>query len=158
MVKEGDTAPDFSLTGVDERGEEREYSKTDFKGKRVILYFYPKDNTPGCTQEACDFRESMNRLLSYGVAVLGVSPDSVASHRRFQEKQGLNFPLLSDPDRSVAEQYGAYGEKKMYGKTSMGIIRSTFIIGGDGTIEKAWTKVKAKGHVEEVLKTLDGGD
>lgn len=154
MLKEGERAPDFSLSGVDEKGEEREYGMKEFRGKRVVLYFYPKDNTPGCTLEACDFRDSMNRLVKDGVVVLGVSPDSVASHGRFQEKQGLNFPLLSDPDRSVAERYGAYGEKKMYGKTSMGIIRSTFIISAKGTIEKVWTKVKAKGHVEEVLKAL----
>jgi peroxiredoxin Q/BCP len=154
MLKEGERAPDFSLSGVDEKGEEREYGMNEFRGKRVVLYFYPKDNTPGCTLEACDFRDSMNRLVRDGIAVLGVSPDSVASHARFQEKQGLNFSLLSDPDRSVAERYGAYGEKKMYGKTSMGIIRSTFIISAKGTIEKVWTKVKAKGHVEEVLKAL----
>ncbi|MFQ5585617.1 MAG: thioredoxin-dependent thiol peroxidase [Thermodesulfobacteriota bacterium] len=154
MLKEGERAPDFSLSGVDERGEEREYNLNEFRGKRVVLYFYPKDNTPGCTREACDFRDSMNRLLREGVVLLGISPDSVASHGRFQEKQGLNFPLLSDPDRSVAERYGAYGEKKMYGKTTLGIIRSTFIIDEKAIIEKVWTKVKAKGHVEDVLKAL----
>ena len=91
MLKEGERAPDFSLSGVDEKGEEREYGMKEFRGKRVVLYFYPKDNTPGCTLEACDFRDSMNRLVRDGIAVLGVSPDSVASHARFQEKQGLNF-------------------------------------------------------------------
>jgi len=156
MVKVGDKAPDFTLEGVDEKGVERSYSLKGLKGKRIVLYFYPKDNTPGCTVEACDFRDSMNRLVRDGVVVLGVSPDSVASHRRFQEKQNLNFPLLSDPDRKVAALYGAYGEKKMYGKTVMGIIRSTFIISGTGTTEKLWTKVKAKGHVDEVLQTLRG--
>ena len=154
MVKEGNKAPDFTLAGVDEKGEERSYGLKELKGKRVVLYFYPKDSTPGCTVEACDFRDSMNRLVKDSIAVFGVSPDSVASHRRFQEKQGLNFPLLSDPDRAVAARYGAYGEKKMYGKTVMGIIRSTFIISGTGTIEKLWTKVKAKGHVDEVLQAL----
>ena len=156
MLKEGDRAQEFCLNGIDENGEEKEFCLKDFEGKRFVLYFYPKDNTPGCTQEACDFRDSMNRLSGDGVVVLGVSPDSINSHKKFREKQGINFPLLSDPDKSAARVYGAFGEKKMYGKTMMEIIRSTFIINEGGKIGKAWTKVKVKGHVEEVLKALRG--
>ncbi|MBI5467614.1 MAG: peroxiredoxin, partial [Deltaproteobacteria bacterium] len=119
-----------------------------------VLYFYPKDNTPGCTIEACDFRDNMARLLKTGSMVLGVSPDSVESHRNFREKHGLSFPLLSDPERSVAAAYGAYGEKKMYGKTSMGIIRSTFIIDPTGRVKTLWRGVKVAGHVDEVLGAI----
>ncbi len=156
MLKEGDKAPDFCLKGIDEKGEEKEFCLKDFKGKKVILYFYPKDNTPGCTTEACDFRDNMNVLANMGYTVLGVSPDSVNSHKKFKEKYDLNFILLSDPDKSVAESYGAFGEKKMYGKVTKGIIRSTFLIDEDGNIAKAWYNVKAKGHVEKVLKELGG--
>jgi len=127
MLKEGDKAPDFCLRGIDEKGEEKEFCLKDFSGNKLILYFYPKDNTPGCTVEACDFRD---------------------------KKYNLNFPLLSDPDKKVAEAYGAYGEKKMYGKVTKGIIRSTFIIDEEGRIEKVWYNVKAKGHVEKLLKEL----
>ena len=156
MLKEGDKAPDFCLKGIDEKGEEKEFCLKDFKGEKVILYFYPKDNTPGCTTEACDFRDNMNVLANMGYTVLGVSPDSVNSHKKFKEKYDLNFILLSDPDKSVAESYGAFGEKKMYGKVTKGIIRSTFLIDEDGNIAKAWYNVKAKGHVEKVLKELGG--
>ncbi len=156
MLKEGDKAPDFCLKGIDEKGEEKEFCLKDFKGKKVILYFYPKDNTPGCTTEACDFRDNMNVLANMGYTVLGVSPDSVNSHKKFKEKYDLNFILLSDPDKSVAESYGAFGEKKMYGKVTKGIIRSTFLIDEDGNIARAWYNVKAKGHVEKVLKELGG--
>ncbi|MBI1912312.1 MAG: thioredoxin-dependent thiol peroxidase [Deltaproteobacteria bacterium] len=154
MLKEGDKAIDFKLAGIDENGNEKEFSLKDFKGKKVVLYFYPKDNTPGCTQEACDFRDNMSRLVKDNVAVLGVSPDSINSHKKFKEQHGLAFPLLSDPDRKIASLYGAYGEKQMYGKTSLGIIRSTFLIDAGGKLEKAWRGVKAAGHVDEVLKTL----
>ncbi|MFA5353452.1 MAG: peroxiredoxin, partial [Thermodesulfovibrionales bacterium] len=127
------------------------------EGRAVVLYFYPRDNTPGCTQEACDFRDNLNRLTPHA-AVIGVSSDSIASHKRFREKQGLTFPLLSDPDHTVLTAYGAWGEKKMYGKVSEGTIRSTFLITADGLIAKAWKSVKVKGHVDEVLKALRNSD
>jgi len=154
MLKEGDLAPDFCLEGIDEEGKESTFCLKDLLGKPFILYFYPKDNTPGCTQEACDFRDSMSVLSSMGIRVVGVSPDSVSSHKSFKEKYGLNFVLLSDPNKEVAQKYYAYGKKKMYGKETEGIIRSTFLIDKDGKIIKAWYNVKAKGHVENVLKTL----
>ncbi len=153
MVHEGERAPDFTLAGTDENGGERDFSLKDFRGKAVVLYFYPRDNTPGCTTEACDFRDSMNRLAPR-CTVLGVSPDGPDSHKRFREKHGLNFPLLSDPDKRVAALYGAFGEKKMYGKVTKGIIRSTFLIDENGTVRKVWRKVKVKGHVDEVIGAL----
>ncbi len=155
MLKEGEKIPNFRLKGIDEKGEEREFSPEDFKGKKLILYFYPKDDTPGCTTEACDFRDNLNSILAMGIQVVGVSPDSIASHKKFKEKYNLNFPLLSDPDKKVAEAFGAYGEKKMYGKVTKGIIRSTFLIDEEGRLEKAWLNVKAKGHVEKILKELE---
>lgn len=154
MVKKGSKAPDFCLKGIDENGKEGEFSLKNFKGKKVVFYFYPKDNTPGCTIEACDFRNNFKTLLKKGIIVLGASPDSINSHKKFQEKQGLNFTLLSDPDKKIADKYGAFGEKNLYGKVTKGIIRSTFLIDDNGKIEKAWHNVKAKGHVEEVLKSL----
>ncbi len=154
MVKEGDKAPDFCLSGLDKNGKEKEFSLKDFKGEKFFLYFYPKDNTPGCTQQACDFRDSLQEIFKKGVTVLGSSPDTISSHNKFREKQDLNFPLLSDPDKIIAEKYGAYGEKKCYGKVSKGIIRSTFLINEKGEIEKVWRNVKAKGHVEKILKEL----
>lgn len=153
MLDEGDKAANFKLSGIDEKGVGREFSLKDFAGKQLVLYFYPRDNTSGCTTEACDFRDNMGRVAKK-VAVVGISPDSVASHVKFREKQGLNFPLLSDPDKKVAERFGAYGEKKMCGKVTMGIIRSTFLIDEKGNIKKAWRKVKVKGHVDEVLGEL----
>ncbi|HIQ31230.1 MAG TPA: thioredoxin-dependent thiol peroxidase [Aquifex aeolicus] len=155
MLKEGDRAPDFCLRGIDEKGEEREFSLKDFRGEKLILYFYPKDNTPGCTVEACDFRDNLNKLVRMGYRVVGVSPDSVESHRKFREKHSLNFPLLSDPDKKVAEAFGAFGEKKMYGKVTKGIIRSTVLIDEEGRVLKVWHNVKAKGHVEKLLKELE---
>ncbi len=154
MLKEGEKAPDFCLKGIDEKGEEKEFCLKDFRGEKLILYFYPKDDTPGCTTEACDFRDNLSQLNSLGIKVVGVSPDSINSHKKFKEKYNLNFTLLSDPDHSVASAYGAYGEKKMYGKTKMGIIRSTFLIDEEGRLQKAWYNVKAKGHVEKILKEL----
>ncbi len=154
MLKEGDKAPEFCLKGIDEKGEEKEFCLKDFLGKKVVLYFYPKDNTPGCTQEACDFRDNIARVKEKGAVVLGVSPDSINSHKKFFEKYGLNFPLLSDPEKKVAESYGAYGEKKMYGKVTKGIIRSTFIIDEKGKIKKAFYNVKVKGHVDKVIENL----
>lgn len=153
MVSEGKSAADFSLPGIDEHGNEKTWSLKDFKGKKLVLYFYPKDNTPGCTQEACDFRDNMARLLK-SAAVVGVSPDSAASHKKFMEKHSIPYPLLSDEDRQVALAYGAYGEKTLYGKKSMGIIRSTFLIDEKGVVKKAWRGVKVAGHVDEVLAEL----
>ena len=141
---------DIRLQGLDADGSEKEYSINDFKGQRVILYFYPKDNTSGCTQEACDFRDNINRLTKYA-AVIGVSPDSIQSHKSFKEKQGLNFILLSDTEHKLAEAYDVWKEKSMYGKKYMGIERSTFILDKDGKIEKEWRKVKVNGHVDEVI-------
>lgn len=144
----------ISLNGIDENGEEREYNISNFLGKMTILYFYPKDNTSGCTKEACDFTENKNRWLKYA-QVIGVSPDSIKSHISFREKHGINFPLLSDTDKILAKTIGAWGEKTMYGKKYMGIIRSTFLIDDDGNVIKEWKKVKVNGHVDEVIKTLE---
>jgi peroxiredoxin Q/BCP len=154
MLKEGEKAPDFCLEGIGKEGKEGKFCLRDFLGKPLVLYFYPKDDTPGCTQEACDFRDSMSVLSSMGIKVVGVSPDSLPSHKKFREKYGLNFTLLSDPNKEVAKLYFAYGKKKMYGRETEGIIRSTFLIDKEGKIVKAWYNVKAKGHVENVLKEL----
>jgi len=153
MVSEGKSAVDFTLQGIDENGDEKAFSLKDFNGKKLVLYFYPKDNTPGCTQEACDFRDNMARLTG-GAAVVGVSPDSIASHKKFREKQSIPYPLLSDADRKTALEYGAYGEKTMYGRKTMGIIRSTFLIDEKGVVRKAWRNVKVAGHVDEVMEAL----
>ena len=141
------------LSAVDADGTEKEYSLNDFKGRRVVLYFYPKDNTSGCTAEACDFRDNLNRLIKHAT-VVGVSPDSVKSHRLFWERQGLNFILLSDPDHQLAKRFEVWKEKSMYGRKYMGIERSTFILDEDGTVVKEWRKVKVKGHVDEVISYL----
>ena len=154
MLKIGDKAPQFKLDGVDAKGKETNVSLKDLKGKKVVLYFYPRDNTPGCTTEACDFRDSKARVTRTKAVVIGVSPDKPETHTKFRDKQSLNFTLLSDTDKKVAEAYGAYGEKKLYGKVSMGIIRSTFIIDEKGKIANLWSKVKVKGHVDEVLDAL----
>ncbi len=144
----------IKLQGLDADGSEKEYSLNDFKGQRIILYFYPKDNTSGCTQEACDFRDNINRLTNYAT-VIGVSPDSIKSHKSFKEKQSLNFILLSDPEHKLAEEFEVWKEKSMYGKKYMGIERSTFIIDKSGKIEKEWRKVKVKGHVDEVIEYFE---
>ena len=149
MLETGIAAPDFTLP--DQNGEN--HSLSDFRGQKVILYFYPKDNTSGCTQEACDFRDHMNRLTKFGT-VIGVSPDSIKSHKSFKEKQGLNFVLLSDPEHTLAEKYEVWKEKSMDGKKYMGIERSTFVLNPEGEIEKEWRKVKVKGHVDEVIEYL----
>lgn len=146
----GDPAPDFDLLGDDGQP----HRLADFRGKRVVLYFYPKDNTPGCTQEACDFRDQQAQLLARGGVVIGLSPDSVASHKRFKEKFALPFLLLSDPDALVAQRYGAYGEKNMYGKKMTGIIRSTFVIDETGRLVAAHRKVSVKGHAEAIVGAL----
>lgn len=153
MVSEGAKAAEFTLPGIDGNGIEKSFSLKDFKGKRLVLYFYPKDETPGCTQEACDFRDNMARLVKRAV-VVGVSPDSVASHKKFMEKHSIPYTLLSDEDKKTALAYGAYGEKTMYGKKTMGIIRSTFLIDEKGVVKKAWRSVKVAGHVDEVLGEL----
>ena len=143
----------IKLQGLDIGGNEKEYSLNYFKGQIVILYFYPKDNTSGCTQEACDFRDNINRLTNYAT-VIGVSPDSIKSHKSFKEKQSLNFILLSDPEHKLAEEFEVWKEKSMYGRKYMGIERSTFILDKNGKIEKEWRKVKVKGHVDEVIEYL----
>lgn len=139
--------------GLDENGNEKQYNLDDFLGKKVVLYFYPKDNTKGCTQEACDFRDNFNRLTPFAT-VVGVSPDSIKSHKNFREKQSLNFILLSDPDHTLAEKFEVWKEKSMYGRKYMGIERSTFILDEKGNIQKEWRKVKVKGHVDEVINYL----
>ena len=145
---------DIKLQGIDIDGIEKEYSLNDFKGQKVILYFYPKDNTSGCTQEACDFRDNINRLTSFAT-VIGVSPDSIKSHLKFKEKQGLNFILLSDPEHKLAEAFNVWVEKSMYGRKYMGIERSTFVLDENLNVIKEWRKVKVKGHVDEVLEYLN---
>jgi len=145
---------DTKLQGIDVDGIEKEYSLNDFKGQKVILYFYPKDNTSGCTQEACDFRDNINRLTSFAT-VIGVSPDSIKSHLKFKEKQSLNFILLSDPEHKLAEAFNVWVEKSMYGRKYMGIERSTFVLDENLNIIKEWRKVKVKGHVDEVLDYLN---
>ncbi len=144
---------DIILSGIDKDGVENSYSLNNFKGERIVLYFYPKDNTSGCSQEACDFRDNINRLTSYAT-VIGVSPDSIKSHLKFREKQELNFTLLSDTEHLLAEKFGVWKEKSMYGRKYMGIERSTFVIDKDGNTEKEWRKVKVKGHVDEVVDYL----
>jgi peroxiredoxin Q/BCP len=142
-LEPGDPAPDFTLPDADGN----QVTLSSYRGQRVIVYFYPAAMTPGCTKEACDFRDSLAGLGRSGVAVLGISPDAPSKLARFREKEGINFPLLSDSDRTVLEAYGAYGEKKLYGKTTVGVIRSTFVIDPDGKIAKAMYGVKATGHV-----------
>jgi len=143
----GAKAPDFTLPATGGK----DITLSGLRGKKVVLYFYPKDDTPGCTQESCDFRDNLSRLAAQGIAVIGLSRDSVASHEAFREKFSLNFPLASDEKGEVTEKYGVWVEKSMYGKKYMGIDRSTFLIGEDGTILRVWRKVKVGGHVDEVL-------
>ncbi|RKG88643.1 thioredoxin-dependent thiol peroxidase [Corallococcus terminator] len=150
MPQAGDKAPGFSLP--DQSGAT--VSLSQLKGRHVVLYFYPKDATPGCTTEACDFRDEHSALVKAGAVVLGVSPDSTASHQKFATKQGLPFSLLADPDHAVADAYGVWGEKSLYGRKFMGLIRATFLIGPDGKVLRVWPKVKVAGHVAEVLASL----
>lgn len=149
-LRVGDPAPDFSLRTQDGGTA----SLHDFRGKRVVLYFYPKDDTPGCTTEACEFRDTVAPLRAAGAAVVGISPDNATSHEKFARKYDLTFPLLADDDTTVAQRYGVWQEKSMYGRTYMGVDRSTFLIGPDGTIEEIWRKVKPQGHAAEVLAAL----
>lgn len=141
------------LSGVDNKKIEKEYKLSDFSGKKFVLYFYPKDNTQSCTQEACDFRDNLNRISKYAL-IIGISPDSIKSHIKFIEKQNLNFLLLSDPEHKLAEKFNVWVEKSMYGRKYTGIERSTFIINEKGEIEHGWRKVKVKGHVDEVINYL----
>jgi thioredoxin-dependent peroxiredoxin len=148
LLKSGDKAPDFK--GIDQNGNS--ISLKDYKGKKVILYFYPKDNTPGCTDEACSLRDGYEDLLKHGYDVIGVSADSVQSHLGFVSKHNLPFRLISDPNKEIIQAFGAWGEKKMYGKSYEGILRSTFIIDENGKIEKVIEKVKTKDHANQVME------
>lgn len=150
-LQEGDPAPNFS--GQTQTGET--ISLADFSGKTVVLYFYPKDDTPGCTKEACSFRDSADALDDANVVVIGVSADSSASHLKFAEKYDLPFHLIADTEKTIINAYGCWGEKKMYGVARMGILRHTYVINGDGTIRKIFTKVKTAVHADEVLAVLD---
>ncbi len=150
MIKEGQKAPDFTLLSSDGG----KVSLKSLRGKPVVLYFYPKDDTPGCTREACAFRDARARLKKSGAVVLGVSPDSVASHAKFREKYRLDFPLLADTDKAVAKRYGAFGEKVMYGKKVVGMIRSTFVIDAEGVVKRVFPRVRVDGHDEQVLEAL----
>ena len=149
-LQPGDMAPDFTLADADGG----QVSLSALRGQRVIIYFYPAAMTPGCTKQACDFRDSKQDLSDAGFAVLGISPDSPAKLAKFRDRDGLTFPLLSDPDKTVLKAYGAFGEKMLYGKKSVGVIRSTFVIGADGKIERAYYGVKATGHVARLRKKL----
>ncbi|MCX7998914.1 MAG: thioredoxin-dependent thiol peroxidase [Leptospiraceae bacterium] len=150
-IKEGKKAPKF--TGVNQKGEKRKLE--DLLGEKgLILYFYPKDSTPGCTQEACDFRDNLEELKKLGFNVVGVSKDSEKSHQKFIEKQNLNFELLSDTSGEICEKYGVWQEKTFMGKKSMGIVRTTFVIGNDSKILKIYPKVSVKGHVEQIKKDI----
>ncbi|ANW65962.1 peroxiredoxin [Mycobacterium sp. djl-10] len=146
----GDTAPDFSLPDADGNT----VSLADFRGRKVIVYFYPAASTPGCTKQACDFRDSLGELNGAGLDVVGISPDKPAKLAKFRDTEGLTFPLLSDPDKAVLTAWGAFGEKKMYGKTVQGVIRSTFVVDENGTIEVAQYNVKATGHVAKLRRDL----
>ncbi len=150
MIEEGDPAPDFEL----EADSGDTVRLTDLRGRRVILFFYPKDDTSGCTKEACGFRDGLPDFESLDAAVLGVSPDGVTSHQRFRDKYDLNFPLLVDSDHAVAEAYGAWGQKKLYGREYEGILRSTFVIDPEGRIERVYANVRPADHAEQVLDHL----
>jgi thioredoxin-dependent peroxiredoxin len=152
VVEEGSQAPDFELKS--DTGETLKLSQ--FRGRPVVLYFYPRDDTPGCTKEACAFRDSYDEYLARDAVILGVSRDGEESHQKFKQKYDLPFTLLSDPDHAVAEAYGVWAEKSMYGRKSMGIVRSTFVIAPDGTIARAMRGIKVPGHSDKVLEALAG--
>jgi len=152
MVQKGDVAPDFSLPS--DRGEV--VSLSDLRGRKVVLYFYPEDDTPGCTIEACAFRDTMPRFESVDAAILGISPDSVASHEAFRDKFALTFPLLADEDHTVCEAYGVWQARSSGGRTSMGVDRSTFLVDEEGRIEEAWRNVRVEGHAEMLAELLGG--
>ena len=150
MISEGQSAPDIELES--DTGDRVKLA--DFRGKTVVLYFYPKDDTPGCTTEACEFRDTYDRFREQGVEVIGVSPDPVESHQKFKSKHELPFPLLADPEHKLADAYGVWGEKKNMGRTYMGITRSTFVIDPDGKIAKAMVGIKPAGHAAQILEQL----
>jgi peroxiredoxin Q/BCP len=152
QLEAGKKAPAFCLSDTDGK----EHCLKDYKGKWVVLYFYPRDNTPGCTREACDFRDAKSRWSRRQAVVLGVSTDSAKSHEKFRTKYNLNFPLLVDEDAALAKKYGVWQKKSMYGKLFYGMVRSTFVIDTDGIIARACYKVKVDGHVNDVLETLSG--
>lgn len=151
MLQAGEKAPDFQ--GINQNGET--ISLSGFRGKKIILYFYPKDNTPGCTAEACNLNDKNAYFLQKGYVIIGISPDSVASHKRFEEQYQLTFNLISDPEKQIIQAYGAWGEKKYYSKTYMGLLRSTFIVSENGIIEKVFPKVDTKTHAEQIIKSLE---
>ena len=151
ILKEGQEAPLFCL----HTDEDKELCLKDLRGQKVVLYFYPKDMTPGCTTQACDLRDAHSTFTDAGYTILGVSPDPVARHVKFKEKHDLNFPLLADPEHTVAESYGVWREKKNYGKTYMGIVRSTFVIDEEGKIAHILDNTRAKGHSEKLAKLLE---
>jgi peroxiredoxin Q/BCP len=149
-LESGGKAPSFKLPDQDGKT----VSLKEFAGAPVVVYFYPADDTPGCTKEACQFNDNLRAFSRSGVKVVGISPDGAEKHKKFRAKYGLRFPLLSDPDHEVMTAYGAWGEKTLYGKKTTGVIRSTFLIGPKGTIERAWYSVKADGHAEKVLEEV----
>jgi peroxiredoxin Q/BCP len=153
MIQDGEAAPDFTLT-VDDGTE---LALADLRGRRVVLYFYPKDDTAGCTAQACELRDDLPRFDSLNAVVLGVSPDSVESHVKFKSKYDLNFPLLADESHTVCEAYGVWKQKSMYGRTYWGVERSTFVIDTEGRVEQVWRKVKPVGHAELVSNYLASG-
>ena len=148
MLNIGDKAPDF--LGIDEQGKEQRVS--DYAGRKLVVYFYPKDSTPGCTAEACSLRDGMDDLVAAGYAVVGISADSAASHTRFKEKQQLNFPLVADVEKETIKAFGVYGEKKMAARVYMGIIRTTFVIDENGVVERVITKVDTKNAAKQILQ------
>jgi len=150
-IEEGSKAPAFTLQADD--GSKVKLS--ELKGSPVVLYFYPRDDTPGCTREACAFRDRQDEIQGLGAQVFGISPDTVESHVKFRDKYSLNFPLLADPDHKMADKYGAWREKNMYGKKSMGIQRSTYLIDADGKVAKLWKRVKVDGHDQQVIDALN---
>ena len=149
-IKEGETAPDFTLNDADGK----EHRLSDYLGKRVVLYFYPKDDTPGCTKEACTFRDDYSIFIEKGAAILGISPDDVKSHKKFSEKYSLPFPLLADIDKTVVKSYDVWKSKKFMGKESLGIVRTTFVIDEQGKILKVFPNVNVDGHSKEILELL----
>ncbi len=150
QLKEGDKAPNFKGINQDEKA----IALSDFKGEKLILYFYPKDNTPGCTAEACNLSENYDELTKHGFEVVGVSPDEATKHQKFIAKHNLKFNLIADTEKQILEAYGAWGEKKLYGRVYMGVIRTTFVIDENGTIEKVFKKVKTKDHTNQILTEM----
>ena len=153
LLEKGSVAPDFK--GLNQNNES--ISLADFKGKKLILYFYPKDDTPGCTAESCNLSDNYDAWIEKGYEVVGVSPDSVASHKKFAEKYGLKFNLIADTEKEILQAYGAWGEKNMYGKKYMGVLRTTYVINEEGVIEEVFGKVQTKDHTNQIIKSLDLG-